>query len=447
MYSIGSALLFGVSILLLLLNANASPLPATTILDEFRVTPMPLPEKLHPINLSSISSMLCQDNVRSKGCEPPAQLTKKEEHPVPTSLCGENCKILEGECICPHRDSAWPFIGPFIPLSATTSIDEFRITPMPLPGKLHPINLSSISSIFCQDNVRSKGCEPPAALTKKEEHPVPTSLCGGNCKIIEGECMCPHRDSTWPFIGPFIPLPITGVDGKPTPNPTPTKMTPLEHRPALETRALDGTKPHHTLSPRDNEEELCHKNRGCNRWQGNLPPTEAEVISKRDIDQPNLTYRDDAAEPTVTQASTATHLPTPATVIAPCDRRDVKCLNRHHNYHCDPSKRKCFFDFLPHTAPEEPSPTPTAALKECPENDRQCQGSFLAPPQLEKDKHKNPEKLCGVDDRECQENGHFPPAKAEKEERRNVDIVLPTANGTSEVKPDVDCSGMPYLCL
>lgn len=357
MYSIGSALLFGVSILLLLLNANASPLPATTILDEFRVTPMPLPEKLHPINLSSISSMLCQDNVRSKGCEPPAQ------------------------------------------------------------------------------------------LTKKEEHPVPTSLCGGNCKIIEGECMCPHRDSTWPFIGPFIPLPITGVDGKPTPNPTPTKMTPLEHRPALETRALDGTKPHHTLSPRDNEEELCHKNRGCNRWQGNLPPTEAEVISKRDIDQPNLTYRDDAAEPTVTQASTATHLPTPATVIAPCDRRDVKCLNRHHNYHCDPSKRKCFFDFLPHTAPEEPSPTPTAALKECPENDRQCQGSFLAPPQLEKDKHKNPEKLCGVDDRECQENGHFPPAKAEKEERRNVDIVLPTANGTSEVKPDVDCSGMPYLCL
>ncbi len=287
---------------------------------------------------------------------------------------------------------------------------------------------------------------------------VPASLCGEHCKIINGECICPHPDPAWPMIRPGIgpgiepdlPIHFPEIEGEPTPTPTPTptEILAMGHRSILETRAVDGTEPHHSLSPRDNEGELlCHKIRGCNRWQGNLPPAEAEVISKRDTDHLTLPYRNDEAEPTVTQTSTTTHSPKPTTLIGACDRRDVKCLNRHHSYHCDASKGKCFFDFLPYTASEERFPTPTAGAKECPENDRQCQGSFLQPSQLEEDRHKNPEKLCGVNGQLCQGNRHFPPTRAEKEEKRNVDVVLPTATGTSEGKPDVDCSGMPWLCV
>ena len=320
------------------------------------------------------------------------------------------------------------------PLPATTSVEEFRITPIPLPTGTHTINLSSLSSAFCQDNVRSRGCEPPASLTKKEEHPVPTSLCGKHCMTIKGECICHPKD---PALLEILPLIIMEIEGKLTLNSTPTATSSMEHRPILETRAVDGTNAYHTLSPKDKEEELkaplCHKDRGCMGEHGILPPAEAEVVSKRDTDHPALTHRDAGAEPTFTQTSTMTQFP-----------------------------------------------TPIAAVKACPENDRQCQGSFLSPPQLEKGEqknpkmfcgvndrecwalslpphqlengiHNNPEKLCGVNGRMCQDNWYVPPTKAEKEEKRDVDIVLPTATGTSEMKIDANfdanCLGNPYLCL
>ena len=237
--------------------------------------------------------------------------------------------------------------------------------------------------MLCQDNVRSRGCEPPASLTKKEEHPVPTSLCGKHCTIIKGECICIPKPS--PPIS-LCPKDCTLDEG--------ICVCPMERRAILETRAVDGTKPNHALSPRDNEEGLlCHKERGCNRWQGNLPPAEAEVISKRDINHPALSQRDVDAEPTITQTSTT-----------------------------------------PHFA------TPTATIKACPDNYRPCQGSFLTNP---------PQEFwyCRANDRECLDIGHFPLAKAEKEEKRDVDIVPPPATGTSEVKIPAACFGTPYLCL
>lgn len=195
-------------------------------------------------------------------------------------------------------------------------------------------------------------------------------------------------------------------DGDYDDDATPTKMSSLEYHQILETRAVDGTEPSHTLSPRDNEEELrvpmgvspsglCqHKEQDCTRWHGILLPTEAAVMSKRDTDH-HFSHRAHAAEPTVTQTSTTTHFP-----------------------------------------------TPTTAIKGCPENDRQCQGSFFGPPQLEEAKNKNPKMMCAMGDWECQ-NGIEPPVK---EEKRDVDVVLPTATGTSELKPDVNCLGAPWLC-
>ena len=238
--------------------------------------------------------------------------------------------------------------------------------------------------MLCQDNVRSRGCEPPASLKKKEENPVPTSLCSKHCTIIKGECICFPKPSR--SIPPCPKDCTIEEDG--------SCFCNLKRSAILETRAVDGTKPNHALSSRDDEEErLCHKDRVCDRWQGNLPPAEAEVISKRDIDHPALSQRDVEAEPTITQTSTTSHFATPTT--SPCDLHDMKCLIAYIDLFCEAAKRDCFFNFRTRTADGESSPTPTATIKE----------------------------------------------------KRDVDIVLPPASGTSEVNIPAACSGAPYLCL
>ena len=339
--------------------------------------------------------------------------------------------------------------------------------------------------------------------------------------MVHGQCKCPQRDTPWPE--PLITTTIMEIEGEPTPTPTLTEIPSTEDHSTLEERAVDGTELHHTLSPRDNEEErrkptgegLCqHKERDCTRWHGILLPTEGAAISKRDIGHPTLSHRDNEAGPTITQTSTTTHSPTPTTFPGPCHPGDEKCLIEYLELYdsCDASDTNCFLNFIS----TEGSPTPPEAVIKCANNDPRCP-HFLRgpgpPPQLKNDKHKRAEMVCPMDDLECQNafdlplqprkgppgsvtplctagdpecpgNKHSPPAplpptespypmpedpvtvdsqdedpededsldedpwaKAKKEEKRDVDVVLPTAAGTSELKPDVDCSGMPWLCL
>ena len=363
-------------------------------------------------------------------------------------------------------------------------------------------------------------------------------MCGGeHCEMVYGQCKCPQRDTAWPVVEPLVPPPITEIEGEPTAIPTPTEISSTGNHPTLEPRAVDGTEPHHTLSPRDNEEErrkptgegLCqHKERDCTRWHGILLPTEGAAISKRDIGHPTLSHRNNEAEPTITQTSTTTHYPTPTTFPGPCDPGDENCLIEYLELYdsCDASDTNCFLNFI---NTEEGSPTPPAAVIKCPKDDPRCPHSLLRPLQLEEDRHKRAEMVCPMDNLECQNafdlplqprkgppgsgtpactagdpecssNKRSPPgdlplvdpslpaplpptvwpyqmsedpvtvdsqdedpldedlldedsldedpwAKAEKEEKRDVDIVLPTATGTSELKPGVDCVGMPWLCL
>ena len=414
MYFTRSALFFGASLTgLLLPNTNASPLPTTTasVSDEFHILPFPLPTHgPHKINISGLIFELPTGLVKL-----PASLVKKDEYLEPTSLCGESCKIVNGECKCPPK--------------------------------------------------------------------LPLAMCTEPCKFIEGECVCPQRDTPWPFIGPYVPVPPTeetypGATMDLTP-PPPEMIASLEKHATLENIAVDRKKPQPTFF-------LCQEDPDCNKGHAAPFTAEAAVISKRrDMGHPTLSHRGDKAEPTITQTSTTTHSPTPTTLIPACERHDVKCLNQyhdhqgdeaeptitqtsttthsptptppipacashdveclnqHHDNHYNTSKPSHHFVFI-FTATVVHPPTPTAAIKECPENDRQCQGSFLAPPQLEKRVPGTPEKLCEFsDDQGCQ----IPPAKEEKEEKRNEDIVLPpNATAIPELN-DVHCNGKPWLCL
>lgn len=405
MYSPGSILFFfGASILLLLLTANASPLPTTTlsVFNESRITPIPRP--MHgPFMANS------------------PQIPSPQTSLLPNAIASP------------------------LPDSTGSIFDEFR--------KLR-LDISAISSFF--------------NLTKREEHPAKL-LCGGeHCKMVHGQCKCPQRDTPWPE--PLITTTIMEIEGEPTPTPTPTEIPSTEDHSTLEERAVDGTEPHHTLFPRDNEEErrkptgegLCqHKEQDCTRWHGILLPTEGAAISKRDIGHPTLSHRDNAAEPTITQTSTTTHSPTPTTFPGPCHPGDEKCLIEYLELYdsCDASDTNCFLNFI---STEEGSPTPPAAVVKCAKNDPRCPHLLRGPGQFDpspparlpptESPYPTPEDPVTVDsqDEDPQDEDSLdedPWAKAEKEEKRDVDVVLPTATGTSELKPDVDCSGMPWLCL
>ena len=278
--------------------------------------------------------------------------------------------------------------------------------------------------------------------------------------MVHGQCKCPQRDTAWPE--PLVPLTITitDIEGEPTPIPTPTEISSTEDHSTLEERAVDGTEPHHTLFPRDNEEErrkptgegLCqHKERDCTRWHGILLPTEGAAISKRDIGHPTLSHRDNEAGPTITQTSTTTHSPTPTTFPGPCHPGDENCLIEYLELYdsCAASDTNCFLNFI---SAEEGSPTPPEAVIKCANNDPRCPRFLRGPFPPTKSPYPMPEDPVTVDsqDEDPEDEDSLdedPWAKAKKEEKRDVDVVLPTASGTSELKPDVDCSGMPWLCL
>ena len=429
----GFALFFGTSLIGHFLPVvNASPLPTTTasVPDEFHILPITLPTHgPHRINISSLIIEL------------PASLVKKNEHPEPTSLCGENCRIINGECKCPPK--------------------------------------------------------------------IPMAMCNAPCKFIEGECICPQRDDTpWPFVGPdglITPAEETypGVTADLTPI-DPQIIASLEKHATLELRAVDREKSQPTVF-------LCHEDPECNKGHAAPFTAEAAVISKRDPGHPTLSERGDQAEATITQTSTTTHFPTPTPLIPACARHDVKCLNQHRGDEAEPTPTqtsgtshsphptalipacacddvKCLnlyqdnhkntselihlFQFIRTCTLEHP-PTPTAAVMDCPENDRQCQGSFLPPPLLEKDIAYRLEKFCNLfeDHQACRgispakeekvekrdedivllPNAIAVPeltSKAEKEEESNEDIVLPpNANAIPDLSTDVRCNGKPWICF
>ena len=280
-------------------------------------------------------------------------------------------------------------------------------------------------------------------------------MCNAPCKFVEGECVCPIRhDTPWPFVGPdgLIPpeeetFPGATVDLTPI-DPQIIASLEKQHR-TLELRAVDQKKPQPTFF-------LCHEDPECNK--GHAAPFTAEVtgMSKRAIGHPTLSHRADDAEPTVTQISTTAHSPAPTALIPACERDDVeclndnaeptptqtsstthspvptalipacacddvKCLNQYQDNHKNTSKIINLVAFI-RACTLENSPTPTAAVKECPENDRQCQGSFLPPPHAGNDIALKIERWCKLfDSPACR---GIPPAK-EKEEKRDEDIVLP----------------------
>ena len=281
-------------------------------------------------------------------------------------------------------------------------------------------------------------------------------MCNAPCKFVEGECVCPIRhDTPWPFVGPdgLIPpeeetFPGATVDLTPI-DPQIIASLEKQHR-TLELRAVDQKKPQPTFF-------LCHEDPECNK--GHAAPFTAEVtgMSKRAIGHPTLSHRADDAEPTVTQISTTAHSPAPTALIPACERDDVECLNdnaeptptqtsstthspvptapipacacddvnclnQYQDNHKNTSKITNIIKFI-RSCTLEHSPNPTAAVKECPENNRQCQGSFLPPPHAGNDIALKIERLCKLfDSPACR---GIPPAKAEKEEKRDEDIVLP----------------------
>ena len=430
MHITGSALFFGTSLIgFLLPNANASPLPTTTasVSDPiFHILPITLPTHgPHRINISSLIFEL------------PASLVRKNEHPEPTSLCGENCKIVNGECKCPPK--------------------------------------------------------------------IPSAMCNAPCKFIEGECICPRRDDApWPFVGPDGLIPpeeetYPGATWDPTPiDPQIIASLEKQHR-TLELRADDRKKPQPTFF-------LCHEDPECNKGHAAPFTAEAAAISKRNIGHPTLSHRADDAEPTVTQISTTAHSPASTALIPACERDDVeclndnaeptttqtsstthspvptalipacacdnvRCLNQFQDNHKNTSGLVGVLEFI-RTCTLEHSPTPTAAVKECPENDRQCQGSFLPPPHAGNDIAHKIERLCKLfDSPACR---GIPPAKEEKEEKSNEDIVIlpnataipaltskpekekksnedivlpPNATAIPELTTDVHCNGEPWVCF
>lgn len=539
-----TVLLIVASLCLLLLNANASPIRTTTVYDALQITPLPLVTEPHPVNFLSLSSelcqdnvrsvgcepparlpeknepeqqskdhlvisvMLCADNVRSAGCEPPARLTKRSEPAEATLLCGKHCNIIAGECVCHHLDSEWPRIWRY-PSSTIVRRAEDKPTPTPTPTEISaaghhvgpafpfiwrgpsrltgeiedkptptptPTPTETSPTRYPHDLAWSFILRAPLSLLGKlEGKPTPTPTPTETSSIEH-----PH-DPAWPNILLLPTQNVPKVEDKPasTPTPTPTETSPNGYRPILGIIAVEAAEPHHTVSPRDNEEGLrkchkgrdcnkwhntfpppaqagvvsntdishptCHKGRDCNKWHNTFPPpAHAGVVSKTEIGHPTLSHRDNEAEPTAPKTSTTTQLPTPSTTMAPCDPINSECPNPYY-HHCDPTEHECFWDHL--ATKEALSPTPTAAVEECPENDRQCQGSFLPAPHHEKGVHKSPEKLCGVNGQECRKNRHFPPTippTKTGEEKRDVDIVIPTYASEMTINPI--CTLPPFLC-
>ena len=278
MYSARSVLFLEVSIWLLLPISNASPLRATTVtVDESRLTPVAIPTEPQTNNFSSLSSMLCQDNVRSRGCEPPARLTKKDEPSAITSPFGNHCKMIKGECHCHPSHPAYRDVCRF----PQYSIRAVEATPTSVPT---PTEISSmVQRSHCKDPhdwaCRCTGSDPACedllfvpASTSTGDEPMPTPM------------LCPTRRGIRLY-DPYCKQPV------------PEEANILakgeeEHRPILETRAVDRTKPHHTLSPMDNEAELgkrvrvrppplCHNDPDCIGWHG---AAKAEKEEKRGVD-------------------------------------------------------------------------------------------------------------------------------------------------------------------
>ena len=376
MFNMYSVLLIVVNACLLLLNAKASPIRTTTVYDALQITPLPLAAESHRVRFLSLSFELCRDNVHSAGCEPPARLTKRSEPTEPALLCGgKNCNIIAGECVCHHLDPEWPRIWRY-PSKTISRRPEDKPNPIPTPTEIET-----------------------SAAGHTVEHAFPFVL---DSRLIEE------------------------IEDKPTPTLKPVELSSEEYRRILgvmaSEAAVKAAEAHHTLSSRDNEEELrkCHKSRDCNKWHNTFPPpAQPGVVSKTDIGHPTLSHRDDEAEPTATQTSTPIQTPTPTTTMPPCDPLESECPNPWL-YRCNPVENDCIWETMMPATKEEPSPTQTAVLQECPENDRQCQGhSLFEPPP-------------------------YPPAKSE-EEKRDVDVVIPSAASAMKINPE--CTLPPFLCL
>ncbi len=277
MYSARSVLFLEVSIWLLLPNVNASPLRATTTVDEFRMTQTPVPTEPQTINFSSVSSMFCQDNVRSKGCQPPASLAKKDEPSVPTPPYVKHCNFVHGECLCHPSHPGYRDIC--FPLRTARGVEA---TPIPIPTPTETSSMLDWS--HCKDPHDS-------ACSYVWGHPASDDFYFVQTFTPTEAELTPTSTS--------IPFPTRRglVMRDPYSNhPVPQESNELakgeeEHRPILETRAVDGTRPHHTLSPSDNEAELskrvrvrppplCHNDPDCIGWHA---LAKAEKEEKRDV--------------------------------------------------------------------------------------------------------------------------------------------------------------------
>ena len=423
-----SVLLIVANLCLLLLNTNASPIRTTTVYDALQITPAPLAAQSHLVNFLSLSSELCQDNVRSVGCEPPASLPEKTEpaqqsssvlnvHSVGCELPvrhGKHCNMIAGECVCHQLDPEWPNIWRY-PSYTIERRAEDKPTPTPTPTRRETISIRLPHDLAGT----SIWLAPLSLLTKiegdflnqLEGKPTPTATS------TETSSVGHPRDPAWPN-NLFLPTQnVPEVENKPASTPTPTELSSEEERRILEA-ALEAAEAYHTLSPRDDDEELrkCPQGRYCNKLHMTLPPpAQPGVVSKTDISHPTLSHRDEEAQPTAPQPSTMTtvHIRTPTTTTAPCDPLASECPNPYYQ-RCDPTEHECFWD---HALPR--------------------------PPQHEKGIHTSPEKLCGVNDQMCRKNWHLQPTKT-GEEKRDVDIVIPSDMSAMTINPL--CTTPPFLC-
>ena len=510
-----SVLLTVASPCLLLMNANASPIRTATVYEALQITPSSLVKESHPVNFLSLSSELCQDNVKSVGCEPPSMLTKRSEPAKPTSLGTEHCVIKAGVWICHHLEPEWPRIwryptktisrraedlrSPTQTPTETASIENAQGLALPFiwrgPGDLEddptstsaptetasiknphdlawssnwiavlsllnklggiptptptstessiehpqnltrPINWSAIESLVSKLEAK---LTPTATSTKSSiEHPhnltrpINWSAVESLVSKLEAK-LTPTATSTetssiehpqepsWPNILALPTQNVPRVEDKSASTLTPTETLSSEARRILGLVAIDkafdaavaAAATPHTLSARDNEEELrmCYKGRHCDKQHNTFSPP-AHTLS----------HRDGEAEPTATQPSGPIQILTPTTTTAPCHPLDSECPNPYYHT-CDPTEHECFWDHA--TTKEEPSPTPTRAMKVCPEHDPQClqlptipkyhpvpPGPPPPPAQHEKGVHTSPEKLCGANGQECRKDRQFPPTK------------------------------------
>lgn len=294
MFNMYSVLLTVTTPCLLLFNANAIPIRTTTVYDALQITPAPLATQSHPANLLTLSSELCQDNVRSVGCEPPARLTQKTEpaqqskdqsstssilnvHSVSCELPvrhGKHCNMIAGECVCHQLDPEWPNIWrypsytigrrakdkstststptdisaaghhvdpafPFIWRGPGVIEDKPTVTPTPIPTEAVSIEL------YYETEGSSMWLGPLSLITKLEGDllsrlkgkPNPTATSTETSSIGH------PVDPAWPNV--LLP-PTQGV---PAITPTPTKLSSEEERRSLEVRAVAAAGAHHTNSP------------------------------------------------------------------------------------------------------------------------------------------------------------------------------------------------------